>query len=121
MIELFNDLVPAIMAAQDTDLLAIEMKTKISNPGLSKAGGHDESTNTNLDMHWIVIMGAITYRGRISVPEALQNPVICLFHDSTESGYFASLQTAALVSRDLYWLGLDTTVRKYVASFKVCH
>ena len=55
------------------------------------------------------------------MPEALRNQVISLFHDHPESGRFGALGTAELVSRDIKWPGLDTTVQKYVASCEVCH
>ena len=55
------------------------------------------------------------------MPESLRNQVISLFHDHPESGHFGALRTAELLSRDFYWLGLDTTVRKYIAGCKVCH
>jgi hypothetical protein len=72
-------------------------------------------------MQWKVIAGALTFEGRIYVPETLRNQVISLFHDNPQSGHFGALRTAELVSRDIYWLGLDTTVRKYVAGCEVCH
>jgi len=112
-VEPFSDLLPAIKAAQNTDPLATDMKNKI--------GGQDGSKDKNTDMQWKVSAGALTFEGRIYVPEALRNQVISLFHDNPESGQFGALRTAELVSRDLYWLGLDTTVRKYVAGCEVCH
>ena len=72
-------------------------------------------------MQWKVIAGALTYGVRIYVPEALRYQVISLFHDNPESGHFGALRTAELVPRDFYWLGIDTTVRKYVAGCEVCH
>jgi len=72
-----------------------------------------------VDMQWKVIAGALTFDGRIYVPEALRNQVISLFHDNPECGHFGALRTAELVSRDFYWLELDTTVQKYVAGCEV--
>jgi hypothetical protein len=96
----FNDLLPAIKAAQDTDPLATDMKNKIGYPGLPN--GQDGSTDKEADMQWKVIAGALTFEGRIYVPETLRNQVISLFHDNPESGYFGALRTAELVSRDFY-------------------
>jgi len=62
-----------------------------------------------------VIAGALTLEGRIYVPEALRNEVIILFQNNPESGHLGALWTAKRISRDFHWLGLDTTVRKYVA------
>jgi len=115
----FDDLPPAIKAAQDTDPLGTDMKNKIGYPGLPK--GQDGSTDKEADMQWKVIAGALTFEGRIYVPETLRNQVISLFHDNPESGHFGALRTAELVSRDFYCLGLDTTVLKYVAGCEVCH
>jgi len=112
-VEPFSDLLPAIKAAQNTDPLVTDMKNKI--------GGQDGSKNKDTDMKWKVSAGALTFEGRIYVPEALRNQVISLFHQNPESGHFGAHRTAELVSRDFYWLGLHTTVRKYVAGCEVCH
>jgi len=112
-VEPFSDLLPVIKAAQNTDPLATDMKNKI--------GGQDGSKNQDTDMQWKVSAGALTFEGRIYVAEALRNKVISLFHNNPESGHSGALRTAELVSRDLYWLALDTTVRKDVAGCTVCH
>jgi len=70
--------------------------------------------------NWKVVAGALTYKGRIYVPEPLCSKVICLFHDNPESAHFGPLWTAELVSRDFYWPAMDATVRKYVARCEVC-
>jgi hypothetical protein len=106
----FDDLLPAIKAAQDTNSLATDMKNKIGYPGLPN--GQGGSTDNEADMQLKVIVGALTFEGRIYVPETLRNQVISLFYDNPESGHFGALRPAELVSRDFYWLGLDTTVRK---------
>jgi len=100
-------------AAQYTDPLVTDMKNKI--------GGQDGSKDKDTEMKWKVSAGALTVEGRISVPEALRNQVISLFHDNPVCGHFGALRTAELGSRDIYWLGLDTTVQKYVAGCEVCH
>ena len=112
-IELFSDLLPAIKAAQNTDPLATDMKNKI--------GGQDGSKDKDTDMQWKVSAEALALEGTIYVPEALRNQVISLFHNNSESGHFGAHRTAELVSRDFDWLGLDTTVRKYVTGCTVCH
>jgi hypothetical protein len=112
-IQPFSDLLPAIKAAQNTDRLATDMKNQI--------GGQDGSKDKDTDMQWKVSAGALTFEGRIYVPEVLRNQVISLFHDTPESGYLGALRTAELISRDFYWLGLDTIGWKYVAGWEVCH
>jgi len=91
----------------------MDMKNKIGYPGLPN--GQDGSTDEEADMQWKVIAGALTFERTIYVPETLRNQVISLFHDNPESGHFGAHRTAELVSRDFYRLGLNTTVRKYVA------
>jgi len=120
-VEPFSNLQPAIKADQDTDLLVTDMKNKIGYRDLSKTGGQDGSKDKSTGMQLKVSAGALTLEGRKYVPEALRNQVISLFHYNPESGHFGALRTAELVSRDYYWLGLDTTVRKYVAGCEVCH
>ena len=85
----------------------MDMKNKIGFPVLSN--GQDGSTDKEADMQWKGIAGALTCEGRIYVPETLRNQVISLFHDNAESGHFGARRTAELVSRDFYWLGLDST------------
>ena len=106
-----SDLLPAMKAAHNTDPLVTDMKNTI--------GGQDGSKDKDTDMQLKVSAGALTFEGRIYVPEALRNQVISLFHNNPESGHFGALRTAELVSSDFYWLGLDTTVRKYVAGCEV--
>jgi len=53
-------------------------------------------------MHWKVSAGALTFEGRIYVPEALRNQVISLLHDNPESGHFGMPRTAELVSTVIY-------------------
>jgi len=105
-VEPYDDLLPAIKAAQETDSLVIGMKSRINDT--SSIGNLDAKTGEQ----WRRVAGALTYEGRIYVPEALQSKVISLFHDNPESGHFGALKTAELVSRDFYWPAMDTTVRK---------
>jgi len=120
-IEPFNNRRPAIEAAHDTDPLSTDTMYNMGYPGLSKARGQDKSMIKDLDIQWKVIAGALTYRGKIYMLEALCNQAISLFHDKSESGHFGALRRAEFVSRDCYWLGLDAIVRKYIASCEVCH
>jgi len=120
-VEPFSDHLPAIEAAQDTDQLATDRQNMIGHPDLPKTGEQDRTTEKDAGMQWKVIAGALTFEGRIYVPDALRKQVICLFHDNPESGHFGSLRNADLISAVFYWLILDTLVRKYVAGCKVCY
>jgi hypothetical protein len=91
-VEPFCDLLSALMAAQDTDPLATDMKNKM--------GGQVRSKNKDPAMQWKLSRGALTFEGKIYVPEALRNQEISLFHDNPESDLFGALRTAELVSRD---------------------
>ena len=86
---------------------------------------NDTSSIGNLDAktgeQWRRVAGALTYEGRIYVPEALQSKVISLFRNKPESGHFGAPKTAELVSRDFYWPAMDTTVRKYIAGCELFH
>jgi hypothetical protein len=46
----FNDLQPAIKAAQDSDPLATDMKNKIGNPDIPKTGGQDGFMDKEADV-----------------------------------------------------------------------
>jgi len=115
----FHDLLPATNAADDTDPLLTDMKSEISYPCIPNE--QDRSTDKEADMQWKVIPGALTFEVRIYVPITLCNQVISLFHNNPESGHLGALRTGELVSTVFYWLGLETTVWKYVAGGHVCH
>jgi hypothetical protein len=111
--------------ARATDTLATDVNKKIldipmvGSPDLTENGRADGATDSH--KNWKVGSGALTYEGRIYVPEPLRSKVISLFHDNPESGHFGALRTAELVSKDFYWPAIDATVRKYVGGCEVCH
>jgi hypothetical protein len=76
----FDDLHPAIKAAQDPDPPATDMRNKIVHPGLPN--GQAGSMDKKADMQWKVIAGALNFKERIYVPETLHNEVISHFHES---------------------------------------
>jgi len=98
--EPFNDLLPAIEPAQDTNVHTTDIRDNIGLLGPSKAGGQDRSKNKNLEMQLKVMVGALTYEGRICVGEALHNHMISLFHNNPLPNHFGALSTAKLISRD---------------------
>ena len=91
----------------------------VGYPDLTENGRAEGATDWH--KNWKVVSGALTYTGRIYIPEPLRSKVISLFHDNPESGNFGALRTTELVSRDFYWPAMDATVRKYVARCEVCH
>jgi len=97
------------------------MKNEIGYLDLSKTGRPDESNVRETGMQRKVRAGALTFEGRIYVREALRNQVSSLFHANFDYSHFGALKTAQLVSRDIYWPGLDTRVQKDVAGCEVCH
>ena len=107
--ESYDDLLPEIKAAQETNFLATEIR-----PTLFDVSTADES-------QWRSIDRALTYERRIYVPAALRSRVTSLFHDNPESGHFGALKTAELVSRDFYWPAMESEIRKYVAGCELCH
>jgi hypothetical protein len=107
--ESYDDLLPEIKAAQETDFLATEIR-----PTLLDVSTADES-------QWRSTDGALTYERRIYVPAALRSRVTSLFHDNPESGHFGALKTAELVSQDFYWPAMESEIRKYVAGCELCH
>jgi len=95
-----------IKTAQATDTLATNLNKKIVDipmvgyPDLTENGRAEGGTDSH--KNWKVISGAISYEGRIYVPEPLRSKLISLFHDNPESGHFRALKTAELISRDFY-------------------
>ena len=113
-IEPYDDLLPIIKTAQATDTLATDVNKKIVDipmvgyPDLTENGRAEGAKDSH--KNWKVVTGALTYEGRIYVPEPLRSKVISLFHDNPESGHFGALRTAELESRDYYWPAMDATV-----------
>jgi len=107
--ESYDDLLPEIKAAQETDFLATAIR-----PTLVDVSTGDESQSRSID-------GALTYERRKYVPAALRSRVTSLFHCNPESGHFGALKTDELVSRDFHWPAMDSDIRKYVAGCKLCH
>jgi len=65
------------MTAQATDTLATDVKKKIvdipmvGNPDLTENGRAEGATDSH--KNWKVVSGALTYQGRIYVPEPLRS------------------------------------------------
>jgi hypothetical protein len=126
-----KDLFAEIIEAQKTDRLATDSLRKLAGTEedhvmqeAGSVGGHVTGNVTEpiSDEHdWAVSAGALTYEGRVYVPEGLRSKVTALHHDNPESGHFGALKTAELVSRNFYWPALPTSVRQYVAGCEVCH
>jgi len=114
----YNDPVPAIIAAQAPDPLAVDIPAKLVDWTII-AGKDTAKENSQCK----VVMGVVTYEGRMYVPaiNSLRGKVISLFHDIPESGHFGPLMITELVSRNFYWPVMDMCVGKYVSSSKVCH
>jgi len=117
-VEQYDNRMPAIIVAQDSDPLAADISAKlVDRPTL-------ENTDTaKEESQWKVVAGVLTYKGRLYVPavDSLRGKVMSLFHDNPESGHFGALITTELVSRDFYWPVMDSRVHKYVSGSEVCH
>jgi len=130
-VELYDNLLPAIKAAQASDSLATDVKCRIVNTpiigasDLSKAHvpGGPTDYDKDLNKQWKVVSWALTYAGRTYIPAdaSLRNKVISLFHVHTEFGHFGALRTAELVTRDFCCPAQDATMRKFIAGWEVCH
>jgi len=117
-VESYDELMPAIIAAQTSDPLAVDVPVKLVDRPII------DCTDTAKEVsQWTVVAGVLYYEGRIYVPatNSLRGKVISLFHDNPESSHFGALKPTKLVSRDFYWPAMDSRVRKYVSSWEVCH
>jgi len=117
-VEPYDHLMAAIIAAQASDLLDVDVSAKLVDRPMI-----DGTDTAQEESQWKVVAGILTYEGRIYFPvtDSLRGNVISLFHDNPESGHFGALKTTELVSRDFYWPAMDTRVRKYVSGCEVCH
>jgi hypothetical protein len=121
-----------IIEAQKTNGLAMKLLGKLDKHGRDHVtnqmtkqhmNGHVTEEETTTEVDWAVSAGALTFEGRVSVPDSdeLCSKVIALHHDNPESGHFGALKTAELISRNFYWPALQTSVRQYVTGCEVCH
>jgi hypothetical protein len=108
-------LLAKIVEAQKTDQLATDVQRRLAQAG--------EKHVTETTEEWAVSAGALTFEGRVYVPDfsGLRSKVTALYHDNPELGHFGAFKTAKLVSRNFYWPALQTSVRQYVAGCEVCH
>ena len=99
--ESYDDLLPEIKEARETDFLAIEMR-----PTLFNVPTTDESNWRSIDgavtyergiSVSVALPVTVTYERGISVSVALPVTVTSLFHDNSESCYFGALKTVELV------------------------
>ena len=117
-VEPYDDLMPALIAAQASDLLAANISEQlVDRPMIECSDTPKEKSQLKL------VVGVLTYEGRIYVPvvDSLLGNVFSLFHDNPESGHFGALKTTELVSRDFYFAVMDSRVRKDVSGYEVCH
>jgi len=114
----YDDHMAAIIAAQASDLLAVNVSAKLVDRPMI-----DSTDTAKEENQWKVVWGVWTYEWRIYVPaiDSLRGKVLSLFHNIPESGHFGALKTPELVSRNFYWPVMDTCVRKYVSGCEVCH
>jgi len=117
-VEPYDDLMPAIIAAQASHPLAADVSAKLVDRPVA-----DGTDTAEEESQWKVVAGVLTYEGRIYVPavDSLRGKVRCLFHHNPESSHFGALKTTELVSRDSCWPVMDSPVRKYVSGCEVCH
>ena len=116
--EPYDDLMPAIIVAQASDPLAVNIWGQLVDQPMI-----DGTDTTKEENEWKVVTGVLIFEGRIYVPavDSLRGKVISLLHDNPESVQFGALTPTELVSRDFYWPVLDSRVGKYVSGCKVCH
>jgi len=108
-VEPYGDLMSAIIAAQASDSLAVNISAKLVDQQMI------EGTDTaKEESQWKVVAGVLTYEEMIYVPatDSPRGQMISLFHDNPESGHFRALKTTELVSRDFHWQAIDSHVRK---------
>jgi len=88
-VELYDDLIPAIIVAQASDPLAVNVSAKpVDQPMIAGAD------TCNEESRWKVVAGVLPYEGTIYGPatNSLIGTVISLCHDNLESGHFGALK-----------------------------
>jgi len=117
-VEPYNDLTPAIIAAQASDPLAVDVFITLIDRPMND--GTDPGT---VESQWTVVLGVVTHQRRIYIPavDSLSRKVMTLFHDNTESCHFGALKTTEQVPRDFNWPATNSHGRRYENRCKVSH
>ena len=73
---------------------------------------------------WNYENGLLLHRGKVYIPkspkEDLRRQIIQMHHDLPSAGHFGRWKTTELVSRNYWWPGMNTDVKKYVAGCDTC-
>jgi hypothetical protein len=69
---------------------------------------------------WLYQEGKLYFKGRLYVPEGARHDIITSLHESAARGHGGIVCTQDLVTRDFWWLGLTTFVRRFVTGCAVC-
>ena len=73
---------------------------------------------------WNFENGLLLYRGKIYIPkdkdEELRRQIIKMHHDLPSAGHPGRWKTYELISRNYWWPGLTTYVKKYVTGCDMC-
>lgn len=71
---------------------------------------------------WIFDKSLLFFRGRCYVPSdlSIRRHIVALYHDMPVSDHPGRFRTGKLVSRDFYWLGLQSFVSSYVQGCSEC-
>jgi len=73
---------------------------------------------------WNYENGLLLYRGKIYIPHSVENTlrqqIVQMYHDLPSAGHSGRWKTYELVSRNYWWPGMTTFVKKYVTGCDMC-
>lgn len=73
---------------------------------------------------WNFENGLLLYRGKVYIPKnkdlELRRQIIQMHHDLPSAGHLGRWKTYELISRNYWWPGLTTDVKKYVSGCDIC-
>ena len=71
---------------------------------------------------WNTEDGLILYRGKVYVPndQNIRRELVQLHHDAPHAGHTGIFKTAELISRNYWWPGMTTYIKRYVESCDRC-
>jgi len=107
--ESHDDHPPEINAAQETDLVAMEIRATLVDGSTADESG------------WRAIERCLTYEEKEYVHAAFHSRETSVVRHHPESGHFGALNTANLVSGDVHWPAMLSEIWKYVAGCEFCH
>ena len=123
-INLVDDIEAIQISAMEVEQLLPEAKERIKEKVMLDDKYREickqVATNGNVDQNFSLIDELLCRKGRLYIPEGLQQTVIQSEHDSKVASHFGRKTTLELITRNFYWTIMERDVWKYCSECDHC-